>query len=93
MKYGTLFLLVIVMLCYFETMLASNKNKYVGLILPILTFTGLFIWSIFLVNEFNILKFIGTLIFINIPTYLQLLFYRAGRKQYKTKRPTKKPIE
>ncbi len=83
MEYGTLFLLAIIMLCYFETLLASKENKYLGLILPILTFIGMFIWTIFLTDEFNVLKFLGTLIFINIPTYIQLLFYRSGRKQYK----------
>lgn len=80
-RYQLIFLLVIVALCYFQTLLSSKDNKYLGMIIPVISFTAsvvlTFAWS----DSFSIPKVVTTLIFVNIPTYIFILIYRHKRKK------------
>ncbi len=82
MEHSLIFLLIIVALCYFQTLLSDKGNKYLGWILPILTFLATVVLSFLWADGFNIIKFVFTLIFTNIPTYILILLYRIGRKRY-----------
>lgn len=81
MEYGILFLIVLLAMFYFQTIFSEMENKYLGYILPILTFIAsvvlLFVWM----DSFSIAKIIGTLIFVNIPTYILILIYKLKRKK------------
>lgn len=81
MEYGILFLIVLLAMFYFQTIFSEMENKYSGYILPILTFIAsvvlLFVWM----DSFSIAKIIGTLIFVNIPTYILILIYKLKRKK------------
>ncbi len=83
MEYGIIFLIVLLALFYFQTILSEQENKYLGYILPILTFITsivlLFVWM----DAFSIIKMLGTLIFVNIPTYILILIYRIKRRKAK----------
>ncbi len=83
MEYGIIFLIVLVALFYFQTLLSERENKYSGYILPILTFVASVVLLILWMDSFSIVKMLGTLLFVNIPTYILLLIYRAKRKKLK----------
>lgn len=77
-----LILFLLIALCILQIYLAKRKSKWVGLILPLITF----VISIFLVvisPNYNLAIFI-TFILVNIPTaiYLIIFFiYRDKNKQ------------
>lgn len=81
MEYGILFLLILVALFYFQTLLSSHENKYLGMILPLLFFVLTIVMLFFIADEFNIVKAVFTLLFTNIPTYILLLIYKLKRKK------------
>ena len=83
MEYGILCLLILVALCYFETLLASSEKKYPGLILPLLFFIFTVVMLFIVADEFNIIKAVFTLLFTNIPTYILLLIYKLKHKKAK----------
>lgn len=83
MEYGILFLLIIVILCYIQTLLSQSENKYLGLIIPVLSFVASIVYLFVLADEFNITKALFTIIFINIPTYIFLLIYHFKQKKVK----------
>lgn len=81
-QYSLVFLIVFVVLCYLETLLSNCKNKYLGLIIPALTFIcSIAALIIFMQSSFDILKALFTLLFINIPTGIFLLIYHSKRKK------------
>lgn len=82
MEQSIIFLLVIVALCYFQTLLSDKDNKYLGWVLPILTFITTIVLGFMWADGFNIIKFIFTLVFTNIPTYILIILYKVGRKRY-----------
>lgn len=83
MEYGILFLIVLLAMFYFQTVLSEQENKYLGYIIPILSFITsvvlMFVWM----DSFSIVKMLGTLIFVNIPTCILILIYRMKRKKIK----------
>lgn len=83
MEYKIIFLIALVALFYFQTILSENENKYFGYILPLTTFVAsivvLFIWM----DSFSIVKMLGTLLFVNIPTYILMLIYHIKQKKLK----------
>ncbi len=81
MEYGILFLLILVALFYFQTLLSSHENKYPGMILPLLFFALTVVMLFFIADEFNIVKAVFTLLFTNIPTYILILIYKLKRKK------------
>ena len=83
MEYGILFLLIIVMLCYFQTLLSMRENKYLGYIIPILTFIASIVLLVIWMDSFSIPKIIVTLLFVNIPTYILIFIYKAKQKALK----------
>ena len=85
MRYEMLFLLVIIALCYFETVLTNKENKILGLILPIISLIAMTVLTLFFTfkaENFSLIGFVVTLIFLNIPTIILYLFYHFGRKKY-----------
>lgn len=85
MKYHMFFLLIVVVLFYFETLLSRNENKIVGLIIPVLTFIGMSITTFvfaFGAEKFSVVSLVITLLLMNIPTIVMFLIYRSGRKKY-----------
>ncbi|MGM9552652.1 MAG: hypothetical protein ACI3XA_10400 [Clostridia bacterium] len=82
MERSLIFFIIIVALCYFETLLSNRDNKYLGWILPILTFVFTVVMGIMWADSFSIAKFITTLIFTNIPTYILIILYRVGRGRH-----------
>lgn len=75
-------LICFVVLCYLQTLLSQCENKYIGLIIPTATFIASVILSVsFSGGSFNIVKFILTLLLINIPTLIFMLIYRRMRKK------------
>lgn len=82
MERSLIFLIIIVALCYFETILSSKENKYLGWILPLLTFIATVVFSIMWADSFSVVKLITTLIFTNIPTYILIILYKIGRKRF-----------
>lgn len=81
MEYGILFLLVIVIICYLETLFSNMENKYIGLILPLLSFAGSVVLTFMWMDSFAIGKMLFTLLIVNIPTYILILIYRHKRKK------------
>ncbi|MBQ6795059.1 MAG: hypothetical protein IJO83_02815 [Clostridia bacterium] len=83
MEYGIIFLIVLLAMFYFQTIFSEMENKYLGYILPILAFITsvvlMFVWM----DEFSIVKMLGTLLFVNIPTYILMLIYKLKRKKLK----------
>ncbi|MCD8049329.1 MAG: hypothetical protein LUG52_06985 [Clostridia bacterium] len=92
MEYGILFLLVLVVILYLETLLSSLKNKYIGLILPALSFLSSFAWFFMgnLPSGNIIASVLLTLILANIPTFLLLLIYHHARKPAKASKKAPK---
>lgn len=85
MRYEMIFLLVLVALCYFETVLTNKENKNLGFILPALTFIAMTVMTVIYsvkAEAFSIVGFIITFIFMNIPTLILYLIYHFGRKKY-----------
>lgn len=83
MEYGILFLLIIVILCYIQTLLSQSENKFSGLIIPFLSFIASIVYLFVLADEFNIIKALFTLVFTNIPTYIFILIYYFKQKKVK----------
>ncbi len=81
MNYSIIFLIVIVALCYFQTILSLKENKYLGYILPILTFVTSLILTVVWMDSFAIGKLMFTILFMNIPTYILILIYKLKRKK------------
>jgi hypothetical protein len=82
-EFGFLFLLIVVIVLYIETLLASLDNKIMGLILPIISFAASFIW-LFKMPDFSVHSLVSavfTLIVANIPTLILILIYRHKKKQ------------
>ncbi len=82
-EFGILFLLIVVIILYLETFLASLENKHIGLILPLLSFIASFAW-LFKMKDLSaksIISAVFTLILANIPTLILLLIYRHKRKK------------
>lgn len=80
MNGSLIFLIIIVALCYFETLLSTKENKYAGLIIPALTFIASIILTLKMATAFLVGRFIFTLLFVNIPTYILLLIYKLKRR-------------
>lgn len=82
MKHGIFFILIFVIILYIQTILSSQKNKYLGLALPALAFISSFAWVVFMIasGNGNVGKAFFTLVIMNIPTYIMLLIYRHKRK-------------
>ncbi len=97
MEYGILFLLIFVVVLYFQSLFSASKNKYVGLILPVLSAAASLIWVIYMVavNGEDIGKALFTLVFVNVPTYIMLAIYFHQKKPPKPKKikPRKKNEE
>lgn len=81
MEYGIIFLIVLLAMFYFQTVFSEMENKYLGYILPILSFITsvvlMFVWM----DSFSIVKMLGTLLFVNIPTYILIFIYKLKRKK------------
>jgi branched-subunit amino acid transport protein len=69
-----LLLSLLVALCVLQIFLSKRKNKWVGLILPLIAF----IFSILLINIST--NFIG-LVIANIPTIIFLIIYFVCQKE------------
>lgn len=85
--FGVLFLLVVVILLYLETLFSTFENKYIGLIFPAVSFLASFLW-LFNMKDLSAKSLVSallTLVIANIPTLLFLLIYRHKRKQMKKK--------
>ncbi|MBQ3110199.1 MAG: hypothetical protein IJC69_03575 [Clostridia bacterium] len=85
MRYEMLFLLAIVFLCYLETVFSNKENKYVGLILPVLSFIAMSITTIVFTiraDRFTIYGLVLTFILMNIPTAILYAIYHFCRKKY-----------
>lgn len=82
-EFGIFFLLIVVIVLCFETFLSALENKYIGLILPLLSFLASFAW-LFRMPDLSVKSMISavfTLIIANIPTLILLLIYRHKRKK------------
>ncbi len=84
MKKTGLLILVIVFLCILQIYLVKKKSRWVGLILPLITFTSsLFLLLISPGLELSKLTVVITFILINIPTalYIFIFFAFADKKK------------
>lgn len=82
-EYGILFLLVLVIILYLETLFSSLENKYIGLILPGVSFLASLVW-LFKIPDLSVKSLVSavfTLILANIPTVILLLIYRRKRRK------------
>lgn len=82
-EYGILFLLILVIVLYLETLFSALENKYIGLILPIVTFLASFLWLFKMpdISPKSLVSALLTLVVANIPTLILLLIYRHKRKK------------
>ena len=85
MRYEMLFLLLLVALCYLETLFSNKEGKYVGLILPALSLTAMTVTTIIFTlraERFTVFGFVLTFILMNIPTAILYAIYHFCRKKY-----------
>lgn len=85
MRYEMLFLLAIVFLCYLETLFSNKENKYIGLVLPVLSLVAMSVMTIVFTlraERFTIYGFVLTFILMNIPTAILYAIYHFCRKKY-----------
>ncbi len=83
-SYSLIILIGFVVLCYLQTLFSQLENKYIGLIIPSITFIASIVLSIsFSEGSFDIIKFMVTLLLINIPTLIFMLIYKRMRKKLK----------
>ena len=81
-RYSLIILIGFVVLCYLQTLFSQLENKYIGLIIPTITFIASIILSIsFSGGSFDFVKLIVTLLLINIPTLVFMLIYKRMRKK------------
>lgn len=85
MEYGILFLLILIIMFYLETLLSQTESKYPGIIIPVMSFIATVVLTFFWADEFSIIKFISTLVFTNIPTYILIGIYMFKRKKISQK--------
>ncbi|MBR5535032.1 MAG: hypothetical protein IKU60_00135 [Clostridia bacterium] len=83
MEYGIIFLIVLLALFYFQTILSEQKNKHLGYILPILTFITSVVLTFVWMDYFSLVKMAGTLLFVNIPTYILMLICKLKHRKLK----------
>ncbi len=97
MEYGILSLLIFVVVLYFQSLFSAAKNKYIGLIIPVLSAAASLVWVIYMVavGGEDIGKALFTLVFVNIPTYIMLAIYFHQKKPPKPRKikPRKKNEE
>ncbi|WP_024620405.1 hypothetical protein [Metaclostridioides mangenotii] len=70
---------------YFQSILSSKSNKYLGLIFPLITFIGSIVLAFMTISIINfsfidIFSLSLTFIMINIPSIVLLVIYYLGRK-------------
>ncbi len=83
-RYSLIILIGFVVLCYLQTLFSQLENKYIGLIIPVITFIASVVLAIhFSGGSFDIIKLLVTVIFINIPTLIFWLIYKSMRKKLK----------
>lgn len=85
MRYEMLFLLAIVFLCYLETLFSNKENKYIGLVLPVLSLIAMSVMTIVFTlraESFTVYGFVLTFILMNIPTAILYAIYHFCRKKY-----------
>lgn len=85
MRYEMLFLLAIVVLCYLETLFSNKESKYVGLILPAVSFIAMTVITIVFTlraEAFTVYGFVLTFILLNIPTAILYAIYHFCRRKY-----------
>ncbi|WP_304341493.1 hypothetical protein [Metaclostridioides mangenotii] len=71
---------------YFQSILSSKSNKYLGLIFPLITFIGSIVLAFMTISIINfsfidIFSLSLTFIMINIPSIVLLVIYYLGRKE------------
>lgn len=86
MKIMTIILGIILIfgVAYFQSILSSKSNKFLGLIFPLITFIGSIILAFMTISIINfsftdIFRFI--FIMFNIPSIVLLVIYYLGRKE------------
>lgn len=84
MQQSLIVLIVFVIICFIETLLSQNENKYIGLVIPTLSFVISIVLSVaYSIGSFNILKTLFTFVLLNIPTLIFMLLYRHAKKHLK----------
>lgn len=88
MKIMTIILGIILIfgVAYFQSILSSKSNKFLGLIFPLITFIGSIILAFMTISIINfsftdIFRFIFIFIMFNIPSIVLLVIYYLGRKE------------
>lgn len=71
---------------YFQSILSSKSNKYLGLIFPLITFIGSIVLAFMTISIINfsfidIFSLSLTFIMINIPSIVLLVIYYLVRKE------------
>lgn len=83
-KYNLIILILFVAACYLQTLLSQTENKYIGLVIPVISFVSALVFSVkFSLENFNFVKFIFTFVVLNIPTIVFILLYKHSHKSFK----------